>query len=89
MERPITPEILEAMEEVERMIADPTFGKNYTDVDLMFREILAEDDDDGDEEEENFNEETRRVLENMMNGENLVGPFYTVEELMEHLDSED
>ena len=35
------------------------------------------------------NAETLEVLEDVRNGRNLVGPFYTVEELMESLNADD
>ena len=35
------------------------------------------------------NAETLEVLEDVCNGRNLVGPFYTVEELMESLNADD
>ena len=34
---------LEAIEEVKRMKADPSFGKTYTDVDQMMRDLLSDD----------------------------------------------
>ena len=34
-------ETIAAMEEVERMIEDPSLGKAYTDVDKMMQELLA------------------------------------------------
>lgn len=34
-------ETIEAIEEVQRMKADPTIGKTYTDVDQMIKELLA------------------------------------------------
>jgi len=34
-------ETIEAMEEVEAMIKDPTLGKSYTDVEKMMKELLA------------------------------------------------
>ena len=34
-------ETLEAIKEVQRMKADPTLGKTYTDVDTMIKELLA------------------------------------------------
>lgn len=34
-------ETIEAIEEVQRMKADPTIGKTYTDVDQMMKELLA------------------------------------------------
>ncbi len=34
-------ETIEAIEEVQRMKADPTVGKTYTDVDQMMKELLA------------------------------------------------
>ena len=34
-------ETIEAMEEVEQMIEDPSLGKAYTDVDKMMQELLA------------------------------------------------
>ena len=33
---------LEAIEEVKRMKADPSFGKTYTDVDQMMRDLLSD-----------------------------------------------
>lgn len=33
-------ETLEALDEVRRMKADPTFGKTYTDVDDMMKDLL-------------------------------------------------
>ncbi|MGO5085824.1 hypothetical protein ACTQ3U_00720 [Oscillospiraceae bacterium LCP25S3_F9] len=33
-------ETLEAIEEVQKMKADPTIGKTYTDVDEMMKELL-------------------------------------------------
>ena len=35
-------ETREAIREVQRMKADPTFGKTYTDVDQMVEELLAD-----------------------------------------------
>lgn len=35
------------------------------------------------------NEETLQAMEDVMLGRNLVGPFYTVEELFEDLDADD
>ncbi len=35
-------ETLKAFEEVEKMKKDPSYGKTYTDVDQMMREILDE-----------------------------------------------
>ena len=35
-------ETIEAIEEVQRMKADPTLGKTYTDVDQMFQELLSD-----------------------------------------------
>lgn len=34
-------ETIEAIKEVERMKADPSAGKSYTDVDEMFEDLLA------------------------------------------------
>ena len=34
---------LEAIEEVKRMKANPSFGKTYTDVDQMMRDLLSDD----------------------------------------------
>jgi DNA-damage-inducible protein J len=34
-------ETLEALEEVRQMKNDPSFGKSYTDIDVMMRELLA------------------------------------------------
>lgn len=34
-------ETLEAIREVQRMKADPTMGKSYTDVDTMMKELLS------------------------------------------------
>jgi DNA-damage-inducible protein J len=34
-------ETLEAIEEVERMVSDPSLGKSYTDVREMMKELLA------------------------------------------------
>lgn len=38
---PENADTLEAMEEVQRMKADPSLGKRYTDVDAMMKELLA------------------------------------------------
>ena len=35
-------ETTEALQEVQRMKADPTFGKTYTDVDQMMEDLLAD-----------------------------------------------
>lgn len=35
------PETKEAIKEVQRMKEDPSFGKTYTDVDAMMKELLA------------------------------------------------
>ncbi len=35
-------ETVEAIQEVKRMKADPSFGKTYSDVDQMMEELLAE-----------------------------------------------
>lgn len=35
-------ETVEALQEVQRMKADPTFGKTYTDVDQMMEDLLAD-----------------------------------------------
>ena len=34
-------ETLEALNEVEQMKKNPTYGKSYTDVDQMMKELLA------------------------------------------------
>lgn len=34
-------ETIEAIKEVERLKADPSIGKSYTDVDEMFEDLLA------------------------------------------------
>ena len=34
-------ETREAIEETQRMIADPSYGRSYTDVDEMMRELLG------------------------------------------------
>lgn len=34
-------ETVEAIKEVERMKADPSLGKGYTDIDTMFEDLLA------------------------------------------------
>ncbi len=34
-------ETIEAIKEVQRMKADPTIGKTYTDVDAMMKELLS------------------------------------------------
>lgn len=36
-------ETREAIQEVQRMKADPTMGKTYTDVDQMMKEILSDE----------------------------------------------
>lgn len=35
-------ETREAIEEVQRMKADPTLGKTYTDMDRMFQDLLSD-----------------------------------------------
>ena len=40
MERP-NAETREAIKEVQKMKADPTFGKTYNDVDVMMKDLLA------------------------------------------------
>lgn len=35
-------ETLEAIREVQRMKSDPSYGRSYTDVDVMVKELLAD-----------------------------------------------